>query len=195
MHCENKCQQLDSCENDYCQEKRLNRTKKKKSSYYDTNARVILCIVKINGSNYIHRSIIPNLSCPIITSRHFFLQSSPLPCMVSFSQHDSDYENNKAFFVSCCLIAQLSKAKVHFFSSCGSFAQSSGSFLNQYLRFEYLSSEPKPIFLETVLPGNMKKKGQKLHQFSNTEKSIVFCYQTCSDLLKDKIVIVIEKNF
>ena len=93
--------------------KRLIRTKKKKSSYYDTNARVILCIVKINGSNYIHRSIIPNLSCPIITSRHFFLQSSP--CMVSFSQHDSDYENNKAFFVSCCLIAQLSKSSLFFF--------------------------------------------------------------------------------
>ena len=41
---------------------------------------------------------------------------------------------------------------------------------------------------------------KKIHSLPTTNKSIywpemVFCYQNCSDLLWDKIVLVIEKNF
>ena len=39
----------------------------------------------------------------------------------------------------------------------------------------------------------VERKRDKDGQFS--VKELVFCYQNCSDLLREKIVLVIEKNF
>ena len=77
MHCKNKWQQLDSSENDYCWEKKIKSNQEKIFLlWYKCPCNFMHCENKrINASNYIHRSIIPNLSCPIIRSRHFFLQT------------------------------------------------------------------------------------------------------------------------